>query len=226
MDNKMILRFLKDLQANNSIDWMHENKEYYQTAKANFEELLSQLIQSISLFDSTVTQLDPKELIFRLNRDTRFSKDKSPYNPAFRAHISIAKRSPIPAGSYLSIKPGNCFLGGGLFASVFPEATQMVRNYICQNPEEFIEIINAPLFKENFTIEGVKLKTVPKGYSKEHPLAEYLKHKAWDIEYVIDDETFENQETFISFAAEKFRIMQPFNDFLNKALLGFEMPKR
>nr|WP_255946122.1 DUF2461 domain-containing protein [Brucepastera parasyntrophica] len=109
METKSILEFLTELSENNSIDWMHANKAGYEAAKNEFKSLLLTLINKICEFDDSVRELDPGTLIFRLNRDTRFSHDKSPYNPSFRAHISKAGKMPIPAGYYLNITPGNIF---------------------------------------------------------------------------------------------------------------------
>nr|WP_255946120.1 DUF2461 family protein [Brucepastera parasyntrophica] len=102
----------------------------------------------------------------------------------------------------------------------------MVRNYLVNNTDEFLKIINKPAFTENFTVSGEKLKTVPRRYDKDHPLAEYLKHKSWDIEYPISDSQFTDAEQFIRTAAEKFKLMKPFNEYLNDALIDFTMPAR
>ena len=112
-------------------------------------------------------------------RDTRFSHDKSPYNPAFRAHISSMGKLPIPVGYYLMIKPGGqSFLGGGLFADMFKDATRMVRDYISAHGAEWETIITALSFQKHFTVGGTALKNVPAGYEKEHPQAKYLKFKS------------------------------------------------
>lgn len=226
MDTKLIIDFLKDLEKNNSLEWMKANKKRYESAKLEFENLVQELINRISVFDESIQNLHPKDLVFRINRDTRFSIDKSPYNPSFRAHISKAGRFPIPAGYFLNVKPDNIFLGGGLFVSQFPDATKKVRDEIVNESEEFMTIIEHPHFKENFTVVGAKLKNVPKEYDKEHPLSEYLKHKAWDIEYYVEDADFENPEKFVTLAVEKFEYMKPFNDFLNNPLVEFKMPER
>ena len=131
MDTQMILRYLTDLSAHNDREWYHAHKTEYQQANAQFEALVQELILRISEFDSSVLGHAPKELTFKLVRDTRFSHDKSPYNPAFRAHISSMGKLPIPVGYYLMIKPGGqSFLGGGLFADMFKDATRMVRDHI------------------------------------------------------------------------------------------------
>jgi uncharacterized protein (TIGR02453 family) len=226
METKVILDFLHDLSENNSLDWMKNNKKYYERAKTECEMLIQKLIDNISLFDSSVAGLLPKDLIFRLNRDIRFSNDKSPYNPSFRAHISSAGRIPIPAGYYLNIKPGNVFLGGGLFVAQFPDATKSVRDFIVKNEKELTEIIEEKSFSGNFKIAGEKLKNVPKAYDKEYKYAEYLKHKSWNIEYRIKDDVFLNVDKFIPLSVEIFKYMKPFNDFLNRALREFKMPTR
>jgi uncharacterized protein (TIGR02453 family) len=206
------------------MDWMKNNKSYYEQAKNEFEDLIMKLTNEIKTFDNTIVILPPKDYMFKLNRDTRFSHDKSPYNPSFRAHISKARKLPIPVGYFLSIKPNNTFLGGGLFASMFSKATKDIRDYLLKNEKEFVQIIETPEFKSNFTIEGEKLKNVPKEYNSEHRLAEYLKYKSWYLEYKITDKEFLDE--FIKTSSKIFRYMKPFNDFLNKALKDFKMPER
>jgi len=226
MDVKLILDFLKDLNKNNSMDWMKNNKSYYEQAKGEFEYLILALIKEIKSFDNSIIILPPKDYMFKLNRDTRFSHDKSPYNPSFRAHISRARKLPIPVGYFINIKPNNTFLGGGLFASMFSEATKNIREYILKNEKKFVEIIDAPDFKNNFIVEGEKLKNVPKEYDVRHKLAEYLKYKSWYLENKISDKDFLDQDNFIKVSVKIFKHMKPFNDFLNKALKDFKMPER
>lgn len=227
MNTQLILQYLTDLSENNNREWYHAHKPENKAANAEFEALVGELIARIGEFDSSVLHNEPKSLTFKLVRDTRFSHDKSPYNPAFRAHISSCGKLPIPVGYYLMIKPGGqSFLGGGLFAAMFKDATTMVRDHIAQNGKEFEAILNEPAFQEHFTVQGLALKNVPTGYDKSHPQAEYLKFKSWYLEYFIKDEELLNADAFLSKAAGLFRIMKPFNDYLNKALAGFQMPKR
>ena len=152
MDTQLILQYLADLSENNNREWYHAHKAENKTANAAFEELVGALILRIGEFDSSILQNEPKNLTFKLVRDTRFSHDKSPYNPAFRAHISSQGKLPVPVGYYLMIKPGNqSFLGGGLFADLFKDATAMVRDYIVQNGKELETIVNEPDFQRHFT---------------------------------------------------------------------------
>ena len=227
MDTKKILEYLSNLSANNNREWYHEHKKENKDATIQFEQLVQELIYGIGTFDKSVLHNSPKALTFKLVRDTRFSHDKSPYNPSFRTHISSMGKLPIPVGYYIMIKPnGGTFLGGGLFADMFSNATTMVRDYITANPNEWNEIINDPNFKKYFTVKGNALKNVPAGYAKDHSQAEYLKNKSWYLEYFMTDDEVSNTTAFIEKAVELFRIMKPFNDYLNKALKDFKMPTR
>ncbi len=227
MNMQLIMDYLSELSMNNNREWYHAHKDDYKKANAEFEAFLQTLILEIGTFDSSILQNNPKDLTFKLVRDTRFSHDKSPYNPAFRAHISSKGKLPVPVGYYLMIKPGNqSFLGGGLFADMFKDATRMVRDYLVENGEEWERIIREPEFESRFQVQGTALKKVPAGYEKEHPQAEYLKFKSWYLESPLKDEDWSHGEAFVAKAAELFRIMKPFNDYLNRALAAFEMPTR
>lgn len=227
MDTGKILSYLADLEKNNTREWYHAHKAEYKEANAEFETLIAELIMGIGATDSGILHNQPQDLTFKLVRDTRFSNDKSPYNPSFRAHISSAGKLPVPVGYYISIRPGNrSFLGGGLFASMFKDATTMVRDYIAEHGGEFQQIIMEKAFADNFTVKGEALRNVPAGYDKEHAQAQFLKNKSWYLEYQIADEWITNAEQFIRDATDIFILMQPFNAFLNKALDGFKMPAR
>lgn len=227
MNNRILLDYLAELSANNNREWYHAHKKENKEATAQFEELVQRLIYGIGTFDQSVLHNIPKELTFKLVRDTRFSHDKSPYNPSFRAHISSMGKLPVPVGYYVMIKPdGGTFLGGGLFADMFSSATGMVRDYIAAHPDEWNDIISAQEFKKYFTVKGTALKNVPAGYDKEHPQADYLKYKSWYLEYFLSDEEVCEDEAFLQKSVEIFKAMKPFNDFLNKALKEFKMPER
>ena len=226
MDTQTILTYLGNLSANNNREWYHAHKQEYKEANERFEALIRELIISIGAFDPSILHNEPKDLTFKLVRDTRFSHDKSPYNPAFRAHIGAGGKLPVPVGYYVMIKPGGgSFLGGGLFADMFKDATSMVRKFIAANGREWEQILNAPDFQKLFTVQGTALKNVPAGFDKEHPQASYLKFKSWYLEYPVSDEEVVD-EGFVRRAAEVFGVMKPFNDYLNRALDGFQMPDR
>lgn len=227
MDTKRILKYLTDLSENNDREWYHAHKAEKEEADARFEELLQTLILRIGEFDGSILHNRPRDLTFKLVRDTRFSHDKSPYNPSFRAHIGSGGKLPVPVGYYLMIRPGDrSFLGGGLFADMFRDATERIRSYIAGHGDEFEAIIRAPEFREHFRVQGTSLKNVPAGYDKAHPQAEYLKFKSWYLEYPMTDAAVADGESFAEEAVRLFCRMKPFNDYLNKALEGFRMPAR
>lgn len=227
MDTQLILNYLKSLSENNNREWYHAHKAEYKEANAQFEALVQELILQIGKFDSNILPRDAKDLTFKLVRDTRFSHDKSPYNPAFRVHIGPEGKLPVPVGYYLMIKPGgHSFLGGGLFADMFKDATSMIRDHIAANGEEWEEILHTPEFQKEFTVQGTALKKVPSGYDQGHPQAEFLKFKSWYLEYPVQDDTVADGELFLAEAVRLFHIMKPFNDFLNRGLDGFQMPAR
>lgn len=227
MNTELIFKYLSELKENNNREWYHQHKTEYKDANAQFEELVQELILAIGKTDSSILQNVPRDLTFKLVRDTRFSHDKSPYNPAFRAHIGAMGKLPVPVGYYLMIKPGDeSFLGGGLFADMFKEATVMVRDYIVKHPDEWEQIIHADTFTKYFTVQGTALKKVPAGYDKDHPQAEFLKYKSWYLEYPVTDAEFVDGEAFLDHAVRVYQIMKPFNDYLNRALKNFRMPER
>lgn len=222
-----ILDYLSGLAANNTREWYHAHKSEYQEANEQFKLLLQDLIFKIGETDGSILHNAPGDLTFKLVRDTRFSHNKSPYNPAFRAHIAAKGKLPVPVGYYFMIKPGNqSFLGGGLFADMFKDATSLVREYIYQNSEEFLHIIEETDFAGQFEVKGTSLKNVPKEYPPDCAVAKYLKYKSWYIEYPVEDGVFQDLPAFVDFASEKFLQMKPFNDFMNRALAGFTMPAR
>lgn len=221
-----ILRYLAELEMNNNREWFAATKKERAEANIQFEEFIQSLITKIGEKDESIAHNYARELTFKMVRDTRFSADKSPYNPSMRAHIASKGKLPIPVGYYVMIKPGNrSFLGGGLFADMFNNATTMIRDYIAEHGDELIRIVESEGFKRYFTVKGIALKNVPKGYDPNSPYAEWLKYKCIYLEYPIKDEDI-LKPNFIATATEIFLAMKPFNDFINDALKEFKMPER
>lgn len=113
MDTQKILGYLGNLRENNNREWYHAHKAEFKEAKEEFEALIRELMIGIGAFDASILHNEPKSLTFKLVRDTRFSHDKSPYNPAFRAHISARGKLPVPVGYYLTVKPGTALFSVG-----------------------------------------------------------------------------------------------------------------
>lgn len=221
-----ILRYLTELEFNNNREWFNDTKKERTEVNILFEEFVQSLIANIGEKDESIAHNCARELTFKMVRDTRFSADKSPYNPCMRAHIAAKGKLPIPVGYYVMIKPRNrSFLGGGLFADMFKNATTMLRDYIAVHGDELSSIVESESFKRYFTVKGIALKNAPRGYDPKSPYAEWLKYKCIYIEYPIkDDEII--KPNFIAKATEIFLAMKPFNDFINAALKDFKMPQR
>ncbi len=222
-----MLAYLRALEANNNREWYHEHKEAYKEAYENFEELVQWMMLEVAPLIPEIMHYHPEELTFRVARDMRFHRGKLPYNPSFRAHFGPRGKHSIPVGFYVSLKPDNrSILGAGLFTPSFREATLLIREAIANQPERFEAIVQDPEFSKYFTLAGDTLKNVPKEYPSDHPMGEYLKYKSWYITVSVEDALVMSVEEFLGFAKHMFRLMKPFNDFLNDALQSFEMPQR
>lgn len=156
---KKIFYYLSELQQNNDREWFHAHKPERLAALQMFEQLVHELNAELMKMDATISLHEPKNLTYRLNRDIRFAKDKTPYMPAFRANIAPNGKDFIPVGYYLFLMPGDrSFLGGGFYADGMSEVTNAIRTRIIRKPEEFLSIINQPEFARTFEVLGTKLK--------------------------------------------------------------------
>lgn len=215
--SKKTMKFLKDLKDNNNREWFADNKPRYEEAKEEFEAFIAELIKNIARFDPLIAEVNPKKAIFRIYRDVRFSKDKSPYKINFGAHFSGSpSKIHDRAGYYLQIQPGNNFLGGGAYLPP-TEWLNKIRQEIDYNTQEFKKVLNSASFKKYFgELQGDKLKTVPKGYPKDHPELELLKFKSYLAMNSCDDKLVTSDD-FLKHATSAFKAIKPFDDFLNRA---------
>ncbi|HEY0297983.1 MAG TPA: DUF2461 domain-containing protein [Arachidicoccus sp.] len=213
--HQQTLQFLGDLKQHNDRDWFHANKKQYDAAKENFHEFVGALIKETAKFEPSVAELEPKDCVFRINRDIRFAKDKSPYKTNFGALLS-GKTAISKAVYYIHLEPGKSFLAGGVH---LPDAKVLkaIRQELVYNPEDFLNIIQNKDFKKYFVLDNEKLTRVPLGFDKEHPLAEYLKHKEMIALHSMKDDTLLS-EKFLSYAGSVLKALQPFNRFLNAAI--------
>lgn len=218
MLSKDIFLFLSDLKENNYKEWFHENKPRYQLAKKEFEQLIAHSIADIAQFDGSVKNMDPKKCIFRINRDIRFSKDKSPYKTNLGGFITPGGRNGGYAGYYIHIEPNNCFLAGGIY---MPPADRLkaVRREIYENTDDFKKIINEKNFKKHFKeiSSEDQLKNAPKGFPKDFEDVDLLKHKHYTVMKPIN-ESLVTSEKYLDEIRETFRALYPFNNFINEAI--------
>lgn len=216
--NKDTLSFLKKLTKNNNREWFNENKNLYTQSQENVIIFLEDLIREMAGFDEELGKIDAKKALFRIYRDTRFSKDKAPYKTNFGASLGMGKGSQ-KGGYYLHIEPGKSFLAGGIY---MPESSVLkeVRKEISLYGDEFLKILNNKDFKKHFPEldQDDKLKKVPQGFEKEDPMAEYLKLKNFIVLYHLKDEEVLDKNA-VKNMTRIFKLMKPFNDFLNTPFL-------
>lgn len=219
MISKETLLFLQNLEDNNNRDWLQANKKDFEKAKADFAEFVGKLIVGISKFDPDVSGLAPDACIFRIYRDIRFSKDKSPYKTHFGAYISPGGRKTNSPGYYIHIQPGGqSFLAGGKH---MPEPKELlsIRQAIAEKTDEFLKITNGKSFKELYgEMDGEKLKTPPKGFARDHPAIEYLKFKSFAVSHELKKDKALTEAGFPEYVVSTFKELKPFIDFLRKAL--------
>lgn len=217
MDVKQMHSFLSGLTKNNSKEWMDIHKTDYQTARQSFIDLVQYAIDQTSVFDPEIAGEEAKKCIFRLNRDVRFSNNKDPYKTNFGGSITKGGRKSGNPGYYIHIMPGNNFVGGGLYQPP-PEPLKKIRQEIDYNASELRAIIGSKAFTSVFTEPyGDKVKTAPKGYSKENPNIDLIRFKSFIYMRQFSDKESQTSN-FPERIIETFQTIKPYLDFLRRGL--------
>ena len=176
-----VMSFLKDLKKNNNREWFDENRERYKEAKEAFEVYVSVVMGEIQKFDKEAVNAAPKDCIFRIFRDIRFAKDKTPYKTNFGAYIARGGRKSPLAGYYIHFEPGSSMLAGGIYMPQ-PDVLKAIRTEIYHNIDEFREIIDHPSFVKHFGgIEGPRISTAPKGFPTDFKDIGLLQFKYYSV---------------------------------------------
>ncbi len=207
------LQFLRNLEKNNNRDWFNENKTLYQEAQQDVISFVEKLIEEMADFDEEMGKLEAKKSVFRIYRDTRFSKDKTPYKTNFGAGLGMGKGNKV-SGYYLHIEPGKSFLAGGVYKPE-PSVLKTIRQEISAFGDEFKAILEQDEFRNYFRGLSVedKLKKVPQGFEKDDKMAEYLKLKHFIVTHPVSDEQLLSENAVKEFT-KIFKAMKPLNDFL------------
>jgi uncharacterized protein (TIGR02453 family) len=214
-----MLKFLRDLRKNNNREWFQDNRQRYEAAQGEFVDFVALLIQEIGKFDASVTRVRPKDAVFRIFKDVRFSKDKSPYKTNFGASICEGGRKARRAVYYLHVEPGDhSMTAGGLYHPP-NDWLGRVRERIAADPSAFEKLLKAASFKKLYPAlwDEDRLKTVPRGYAKDHPAAELLKYKSFIVSSPLSDAELLAGDLLKTLRA-RFKVLQPLNDYLNQAL--------
>ncbi|OSZ82145.1 TIGR02453 family protein [Chitinophagaceae bacterium IBVUCB1] len=212
------IEFLKKLEKNNNKEWFDKNRHLYEAAKADFETFVTSIHTELTKLEPRLAEHKAKDAIFRIFRDVRFAKDKTPYKANFGAYFCRAGKKAPDAGFYMHLQPnGKSFLAGGMW---MPEAPVLkkVRQELDYNFDEFKGIINKASFKKLFKKwEGEKLKTLPQGYTADNPAIEFLKMKSVIVSVPVDDADY-TSKTAVAKMVKTFTEMKPLIDFLNRAI--------
>ncbi len=214
------LKFLKELKKNNNRPWFEANRKRYELAKADFLNFIQQVIDAHGKKDKSIAPLKAKDCIFRINRDVRFSKDKSPYKTNFGASINKGGRKAMnTAGYYFHLEPGQLFIGGGIYQPMPPELNK-VRQEVDYCFNEFKKIISTKKFKSVYKdldrSKEFTLTRVPKGYEADNAAAEYLKLKSFIAFTILNDKDV-TSKTLLKKTVDSFVILEPLIIFLNHA---------
>lgn len=224
MLSKDTLQFLEDLKANNNRDWFLDNKKRYEAFKKDLHQLIGDLLDAMKPLDPSLEMLEVKNCTFRINRDIRFSKDKSPYKSHVGIWISSGAKGMNRSGYYIQIEKGASFIAGGLYC---PEAEDLkkMRKEIAYFHDDLDAILNEKEFKKEFKDfdrnEKNTLKNPPRGYEKDHPAIELLKLKSFESTQKFDIKAI-SQKDFVSVMSKKLIALKPLNDFINRALTSEE----
>ena len=218
MINTETLKFLKALEKNNSKEWFDQNRKAYEQAKSNYLDFVVEILGRMKKIDTSLADLEPKQCVFRINRDVRFSKNKAPYKTNMGASFSKGGKKVQCAGYYFHLEPGASFIGGGFWMPMAPELNK-IRQEIDYSFEEFNTIINKKKFKTSFgsLSESEKLTRPPKGYEAENPAIELLKLKSFIVMSEVKDAELTGKE-LANKVVDHFETMKPLVDFLNRAI--------
>ena len=221
MIDKKTLGFLKELSSNNSKEWLDENRSDYNFAKDDILNLTQVLINSVSEFDLGIAKADlsPRKCITRLNRDLRFSKDKTPYKTDYYIVLNQNGKNSPSAFYYVHIEPNNCFVGGGVYN---PQSSELkkIRSEINASFDEWNKIINNKDFQTRFP-SGIhnsgNLVRSPKEFEDDNPAIEFLKMKGYYTQESITDKEIQSN-LILEKIIDYFKTAKPLVDYLNLAI--------
>lgn len=220
MIDQSTIKFLKDLKKNNNKPWFDAHRKQYETARKNFEEFLQTLIDKLALKDTTVKEQVAKQCMFRINRDIRFAKDKTPYKSHFAASINRAGKKSIFGGYYFHLEPGASYVGGGVWMPMPPELKK-IRQEIDYCYDEFKKIYTSKKFKavykDLYRDAEVSLARVPQGFDADNPAAEDLKLKSWIAMREIKEAELTSKD-LVKKSIEAYETIMPIVHFVNRTM--------
>ncbi|WP_161991964.1 DUF2461 domain-containing protein [Flagellimonas algicola] len=218
MITKTYTSFFKELAKNNNKEWFHTNKKRYEIEVKNpFLKLLEELIPALTEWDHRILA-DPKKAMFRINRDVRFSKDKTPYHTILKAGFSPNGKKSVLPGYYLGIDAENIHVGGGLFM-LHPPELKKVREHIADDPEVLIKLVSDTSFTQNFgKLKGEKAKRLDKSLLPVAEKTDLIYHKQFYAMAEFPLEPFYESSKLQDEVLSHFEAIKPLNTYLGQAL--------
>ena len=217
---KSTIGFLVSLERNNNRDWFNENRKHYENAKRDFTDLVTEVVDGLRKFEPELDEDKRDVHLYRINRDVRFSKDKTPYNSHFSASITVGGRKSGRAGYFFRIKPGLSGYGGGMY---MPETkvVYQIRKAISTDLADFLRILNQKAFVRVYEdlADSEMLKNPPRGFDKADPAIDFLKRKSFFAYDDISDVDIHSSDLTHKIVTG-FKLLKPLNDFLNVAAFG------
>ncbi len=212
------IQFLKALKKNNNREWFEKSRPVYEAAKKDYLTFVTEVLEELKQIDNSLIELEPKQCVFRINRDVRFSKNKEPYKTNFGASFSKGGKKVQCAGYYFHLEPGACFVGGGLWMPMAPDLKK-VRQEIDYCFKEFNGILKQSKFKSNYgeLDNSEKLVRAPKDYEIDNPAIEFLKLKSFVVTRPVLDSALLDKQLVKQTIAD-FKIIAPLVHFLNRAI--------
>ena len=212
------LKFIADLKENNNTEWMHANKKRYEAYKKDYHNFVASILQEMKLLDKSLEPLEIKNCTFRINRDIRFSKDKTPYKTHISVWLSTNRAIKNAPGYYLHLDDEESFLAGGMYC---PEPTELkkIRKEIAYFYDDLNTALSNSNFKKEFKVlsQNDILKRPPKDFEANHPAIELLKLKSFTASKKVVKTDCLN-DNFAKIAAQSLITLKPLNEFLNRAL--------
>lgn len=214
------LQFLEDIKANNNRDWFQSQKKRYEEYKKEYHALIAEFLEAMKPKDANLELLEVKNCTFRINRDIRFSKDKSPYKTHMGIWMNTNASGVNAPGYYIHIEKGKSFVAGGFYSPEHNELKQ-IRKEIAFFHDDLEAIVSDKNFRKYY--DGLDknntLKTSPKDFDKDHPAIEFLKLKSFTVSHPISDKELFDTD-FVRKTSEKLVAIKPLIDFLNRGLSG------
>ncbi len=224
MLSKDTLQFFRELRENNHKIWFDENRKRYELVKKEYHSLIANILEKLKVVDPTLDHLEVKNCTFRINRDIRFSKDKTPYKTHLAIGLNAYGKKLQYAGYYVHMEEGKSFLGGGVY---MPDAENLkkIRKEVAFFYDDFLGVIHDEKFKRTYgdldRSPGIELTRPPKGFEADDPAIEYLKLKSFTATRPMPDDMLTNPNS-VDKVVSMLGDLKPYNDFLNRGLLSDE----